>query len=150
MSDGDHSLMLAENRIEDAHNRLRYQQEFSAQGFRTLTLINGGAIIALLTYTGHSEGSDAAPDLANAFLAYTAGLVTAVSAYLAAYLSQASLMNADMMEAYRLLGIEPVTTKTGDELERTGMLGVKFGIGLSIASLLAFITGSWLALLAIS
>lgn len=150
MEDCDHNQMLAKSRIEDTHARLGFQQEFSVEGFKTLVLINGGAIIALLTYAGHSAVTPVAARLAHALLAYTAGLICAVVAYLTAYLSQASLMNFDMLEAYRLLGIEPDTKKTRDDFEKSGMRHVSLGIGLSLLSLAAFIAGSWLAMDALS
>ena len=39
--------------LEDATDRLRFQHEYSIAGFKTLILINGGAVIALLTYAGN-------------------------------------------------------------------------------------------------
>jgi hypothetical protein len=66
-----------------------------------------------------------------------------------AYLSQAALMNFDMLEAYRLFGME-IDTKRQDELEKSGMRRVRGGIVLSVVSLLSFIAGSWLAMSAIS
>lgn len=149
MSDQQHEALI-DSRLEDAHARLRYQHEYALQGFKTLTLINGGAIIALLTYAGHNPGTEFAQQMANTFLAYTAGLITAVLAYLAAYLSQSSLMNSDVLEAYRLLGVEARSKKTGDQLEQSGMRAVGWGIALSVVSLCAFIVGSWLAMRAIS
>lgn len=149
MTDVDPSRLLAETHVADASKRLQFQHDYSIEGFKTLTLINGGAIIALLTYAGHSAGSTVAKRLSEAFLAYAVGLILSVLAYLFAYLSQAELMNGDMTEAYRLLGIEADGTRR-EEFERKGMRRVHAGIGLSVLSLFAFVAGSWLAMRALS
>jgi hypothetical protein len=141
--------LLAKSRLADAALRLRYQHEFSVEGFKMLTLINGGAIIALLTYAGHSTGAMAATKLSHAFLAYTAGLVAAAFAYLAAYESQGSLMNHDVLEAYRLLGLEAKDGSTPDGYARRGMIKVYVAMSVSVLSLIAFVVGSWLAMSAL-
>jgi hypothetical protein len=54
MSDTENpQYIYARYLLDDAATRPRYQHEFSLAGFRTLILINGGAIIGLLTYAGN-------------------------------------------------------------------------------------------------
>jgi hypothetical protein len=143
-------VSLAKSRLGDASLRLRYQHEFSVEDFKMLTLINGGAIIALLTYTGHSTGTDVASKLADAFLAYTGGLVAAALAYLGAYESQGSLMNHDVLEAYRLLGFEARDGSNPDDYARRGTIKVYLAMSVCVLSLGAFIAGSWLAMSALT
>jgi hypothetical protein len=143
------AMELARRRIDDSSARLRSQHEFSVEGFKTLVLINGGAIIGLLTFAGHSAAKQLASALSRAFMGYTVGLVVAVLAYLAAYLSQAWLMNMDMHVAYKMLGIEAQDKKSQDDYLRLGMGAVRVGIGLSIISLFGFVFGSWAAIAAL-
>jgi hypothetical protein len=140
---------VAENLLRDANDRLRYQQEFSVAGFKTLILINGGAIIALLTYAGHMSGNRSASEFSGALIAYTAGLLTSVLAYLAAYFSQAQFMQDSTIRAYRLLGLEAVSTKSEDDYRRLGNVAVAVAIALCILSLSAFAFGSWSAMFAL-
>jgi hypothetical protein len=139
--------MLAERRVDDSSSRLRFQHEFAVEGFKTLVLINGGAIIGLLTYAGNKGGL--AEGFGGAFIAYAAALVASVLAYLFAYNSQAELMNGDVMEAYRLLGVPPAEKKTQKDFEDRGMIWVRLGILFSVLALVGFIAGSWLAMRAI-
>jgi hypothetical protein len=149
-SDDNPVLLLAKTRLGDASLRLRYAHEFSVEGFKTLTLINGGAIIALLTYAGHSAGTEVANKLAGAFLAYTCGLVAAVLAYLGAYESQSSLMNHDVLEAYRLLGLQAKGAEDPEGYARRGMIKVYLAMAISVLSLIGFVVGSSLAFSALS
>lgn len=150
MDDLEPQRRLAENYLRDANDRLQYQQEFSVAGFKTLILINGGAIISLLTYIGHSTGDSAAHNLATAFVAYAAGLVVAMLAYLAGYFSQANFMQDSTLRAYEQLGIEAETKKSADDFRKSGNIAVGIGVGLSVLSLTAFIAGSSFAMSALS
>src|SRR3954466_14916041 len=98
--------MLAERRVDDSADRVRFQQQYTVEGFKTLTLINGGAIIALLTYAGSKTATGVTHDFGPAFIGYAVGLALSVLAYLFAYYSQGELSNGDMQEAYRLLGLQ--------------------------------------------
>ena len=60
--------------MEDVTDRLRFQQEFSIGGFKALILINGGAVIALLTYAGNAKSRIEAASLEWAFGGYILGL----------------------------------------------------------------------------
>lgn len=141
---------LVENLLEDANERLHYQQEFSIGGFKTLILINGGAVIALLTYAGHNSDSVLATQWSGAFLAYIAGLVSAVLAYLAGYLSQASFMQESMLRAYQLLGLDAHSGKSEEDYRKSGNRAVTIGVVLCMMSLAAFVLGSWCAMSAMS
>lgn len=146
VSPGD-ARMLAERRVEDSSARLRFQHEFAVEGFKTLVLINGGAIVGLLTYAGN-KGSDT-HGFEGAFIAYAAGLVASVLAYLFAYNSQAQLMNSDIVEAYRLLGVPAATGETTKDFEDKGMVWVRLGIVFSILAVVGFTVGSWMAMKAL-
>lgn len=150
MDDVPPQLRLAENYLEDANDRLQFQHEYSIAGFKTLILINGGAVISLLTYIGHTPHGNAAHNLSRAFIGYIVGLVVAVLAYLAAYFSQANFMQDSTLRAYAQLDIQAVESKGADAYRRFGNVAVGFGVALSVLSLVAFVIGSVCAMAALS
>lgn len=128
--------------LEDATDRLRFQQEFSIQGFKTLILINGGAVIALLTYAGHADDRLVANNLPWAFGGYIFGLVTAVLAYLTAYAGQALIMQHSGSAALALITDQELDQKGQDLRLSRANLFIRLGIGLCVISLLGFVAGS--------
>lgn len=128
--------------VEDATDRLRFQQEFSVAGFKTLILINGGAVIALLTYAGNAKGTVEAASLQWSFGGYIVGLVTAVLAYLAAYAGQAHLMRHSASAALAEMGAQELDQGVQDRRERRSNLCIGFAIALCVLSLLGFVVGS--------
>lgn len=143
--------MLGEKRVDDTAERVRFQQEYAIQGFRTLTLINGGAIIALLTYLGNKQGQVAAQEFAPAFILYAIGLALSVVAYLFAYYSQEYLVTCDMQEAYKLLKVQSEEGKKEQaEAQTIGERWGKRAVLLVVASLVSFLAGSSLAMWALT
>lgn len=139
------SSPLAEHYLQDSAKRHQYQHEFALAGFKTLILLNGGAIISLLTYLGHSTVRHV-DQLSTALAFYVVGLVTVVLAYLAAYASQGAFLNASLHEAYTRLNLGGLP---GNHF-RKGMLAIIFGVGLTLLSLSSFAAGSWLAMKALT
>jgi hypothetical protein len=143
--------MLADRRIGDSADRVRFQQQYTVEGFKTLTLINGGAIIALLTYAGSKNASGVTHDFGSAFIGYAVGLALSVLAYLFAYYSQGNLANTDMLEAYRLLGLRDEKQKLEQEnLEKSGARWGNWAAILAVLSLTSFIIASGCAMEALS
>lgn len=81
--------------LEDASERLRFQNEATLAGFKTLVLINGAAVIALLTYAGNVKEAQITSQFGSAFSWYIAGLMATTVAYGCAYLSQGMFMQTD-------------------------------------------------------
>jgi hypothetical protein len=133
---------LAEFYLEDATDRLRFQQEFSLAGFKTLILINGGAVIGLLTYAGNAKARLDPGSLKWAFAGYIAGLACAVFSYLCGYLGQAQIMLHSSSAGLAEIGVAPVDQKDQDRRLRLSNVWINIAIGLCVASLLAFIGGS--------
>jgi hypothetical protein len=46
---------VTQHLLADATKRHRYRHKFSLAGFKTLILMNGGAMISLQTYLGHGQ-----------------------------------------------------------------------------------------------
>lgn len=138
-------LIVAEEKLADAQDRVRYQHEFSLAGFRSLILINGGAIIALLTYAGNALERQDAAHLQSAFLWYVVGLVTTTTAYVFAYFSQGSYMNAIYTEALQQLGLHGTgesEKRNAARIQRRGTTFICIAVLLVIASLISFVVGS--------
>jgi hypothetical protein len=132
--------------LDDSAQRHAYQHEFSLAGFKTLVLINGGAIIALLTYIGNHASGHTATAFSCAFASYAAGLVLAMIAYLAAYFSQGSFLNVTGQRAWTLLGMESADKTTPETYAARGNLWIGAGVILCVLSLVAFVLGSWSAM----
>lgn len=131
-------------------DRLRFQQEIGMATIKTTTLINGGAIVSLLTFTGNSGQQFDHNLLSGAFACFAVGLTLALLTYFAAYLSQGVLMDHDSSQSWNmqslLRGREQVYAV---EAEKEGVLGKRLiwaSIGLLLASLALFVTGAFLAL----
>jgi hypothetical protein len=135
------SLRLLER---EAEYRGESANLYAQAGLRNLMLINGGAIISLLTFLGNTRGLYDAASLRTAMIAYVAGLVAAVVAHLTAYISQ----NIALWHVHELIGA--VQTSMLDEDSEAISDKSKFvnlfilaGVLLSGVSLTAFGIGSW-------
>jgi hypothetical protein len=104
----------------------------STEGFKFCALANGGAAVALLAYLGNVAGKSApVPDVRCAMASFLAGLVLCGVAMLFAYISQLTRLNRlsrreDPSKDWRLTVV----------------------IVFTMASLIAFGCGSWLAVVA--
>ena len=137
--------LVAAYRIEDTKQRQQFQQEYTLSGFRSLILINGGAVLALLTYAGNLSDAGLARSLTWSMAAYLAGMLFAVLAHLSAYTSQNDLANSSVIEAYKLLGLKSASEKAQTFYDKRGGLLIATTIALVIASLISFAPGSYLA-----
>jgi len=72
----------------------------SLAGLKTLMLINGGAVVALLTYLGQSpQGPGLAPRVLWALGSFVAGVVFSVCAFFCSYQTQFALFNETVSPA---------------------------------------------------
>lgn len=140
--------------LADAKARLQYTHEYTLAGLKTLILINGGAIIGLLTYAGNAAAAAKAAAMGNqlgaSFAGYVLGLALAVLAYLAAYFSQSEFMHYSTLEAGRVLGVSLETKRTAKSYEKVGNWAVRLAVALAMFSLISFGVGSRYALTAVS
>lgn len=128
--------------LEDATDRLRFQHDYSIAGFKTLILINGGAVIALLTYVGNVKDGLDATNLQWAFFGYIAGLAVAMAAYLTAYLGQALIMHHSSSVALSVMGAQEADRDVQERRESKARMWIAISIGLCVSSLVAFVAGS--------
>lgn len=136
--------------LADAEQRLQYQHEYTLAGFKTLLLMNGGAIIALLTYAGNASDKVAAGQFIVAFLAYVAGLMLTAFAYLTSYTGQAHIMQDSVIQGMRWRGLDPSDDAMKVDHEKLGNAAISMGKLLAVLSLAAFIAGSGFAVAAIT
>ncbi|WP_265529105.1 hypothetical protein [Sphingomicrobium marinum] len=148
MTSGNTNKTQADHLRSDAEQRLEFQHQYTLAGLKTLQLINGGAILALLTYAGNGGTADVS-NFKVAFALYAAGLVLVTLAYLAAYASQGAYMSDSGIRAIEYDGMKAVSEKSADEYEAIGNNSVKASVGLVLASLASFIGGSYAAFLGI-
>lgn len=114
-----------------------------------MILLNGGAIISLLTYIGHTNDNGAGK-FSESFVWYVVGLVAIVLAYLTAYISQGAFLQITATEGYKTLGFQTQDGETGKNHAKSGNLAIAGGVLLCVISLLAFVAGSWSAMQALT
>ena len=152
LTDAENAKVSFDEYMKEASSRLQYQMDLAQSLLRALTLGNGGAILALLTFIGNT---DAAVDQSNiwwAFLFYGVGLVSVFSGYIAGFFSQQCFYVSTLCQAWNAQA-----TYTGQVGEHDYLTPYKRGniaLGLAIVSavlgLIGFIAGSLFALAAIT
>lgn len=140
---------LADDFLADANRRIQFQHEYTLAGFRTLILLEGGAIVALLTYAGNAAAKVKAADFGPAFGLYVVSLVLAVLGYLFAYGNQGAVSSGSVMEAHRLYGKKTDTTVTIEQWERRALIFFVLALSSVLLSLAGFVAASWFAMTAI-
>jgi uncharacterized membrane protein len=138
----------------DLLERLRFQASFAEIAWKSLTLINGGAIVSLLTFIGHENSNLNANSLWNAFAAFCLGLAFCVASILAGFLAQAYFMKSTISNAWNLKaemhGHEPRYTAEAFRQLRTGNIFEVIAIAVNVLSFLAFVVGAGFSVSAIS
>lgn len=136
--------------ITHASERLRFQQETAIAAIKALTLVNGGAIIALLTFIGNNPANYGASDLRTAFSGFAVGLGFALASYLGAYYSQSWFMHSDISAAWDYqhdMRQEPRNySEVGNTERKRGHIFQIFGLACITSSLCMFIFGAFMAL----
>jgi hypothetical protein len=101
----------------------------ASEGFKFSALINGGAAVALVAYLGNlSANAKAIPDVRCAMLAFLVGLSLCGFSLLFAYLTQLARLN-----------------DLSNRRDPTPSWQLPVAITLFTFSLIAFVTGAWLA-----
>ena len=130
------------------HQRLR--AEFAQATLRGLTLINGGAVVALFTLLGQPRVSAGSSAISLAFGLFATGLAFTLVASMASFFAQNSRLRSveiRMQEALR--AIQDGRPNRGDTRSR-GTIPEKAGVAAAILSLIMFLTGAWMALTSIN
>lgn len=138
----------------DAEKRIGYQVDLAQSALKTLTLANGGAIVALFTLLGNLDKAKLAIDpnlIWWAFAAFVIGLIATFISYFGAFFSQGFYMVSSAQEAWEkqshMLGL-PAEFDHQSPYKK-GNVAEKTGIAAAMLGLLGFIAGSGIALAAV-
>jgi len=133
---------------QEAMERLKYQVEFAQAALKNLHLVNGGAIIALLTFVGNVNEVIDKVSVFWSFVWFSAGLSLSLLAYLGAYFSQSYFMNVAFSQTWEAQHrAEGSAVKFPFERDfARGHLALTFGIGSALLSMASFIVGAFVAI----
>jgi hypothetical protein len=143
ISERDYSAFLAESQ-----DRLLYQIDLAKTLLRNLLLVNGGAVLSLLTALGNSSMRHNDRGMWWAFAWFGGGLIGALGAHFAAFYSQFHYYNGTVFQAWNAQKIAHDLKHTHDptlHFER-GDLAVRVGVAAASMSLISFVIGSLVAL----
>jgi hypothetical protein len=134
--------------------RLKIASDLAVAGLRGLTLINGGAIVALFTVLGQHSSTDLLGQLDRglmfrSFSAFAAGLVFCLVAYLAGYWSQQVISVYEQEMVHHIYAVMTDRRPAEPKFVRSGNILLYAAVTLAALSLLSFITGSSFALNAV-
>jgi len=137
--------------MSDAANRLQHQVDLGKVAVQSLTLVNGGAIVALFTLVGQ-QGIELALDperLKLAFGFFVAGLFCSLASMFGGFLSQYWYSQTSIEEAWEkqseMLGDKPKGRDFMRSYKR-GSIALAVGLCLAVLSVVSFAAGSWAAL----
>lgn len=146
------ALQDYEQQSTEALARLQYQVDYSKALLGALTVGNGGAIIALLTFIGNTGSKVDPANMQGAFGTYGAGLAFVLVAYASGFFAQLYFYNVCQKQAWNAqaeaLGTKGENEFEGDMAKANAALGA--GIVSAVASLGCFVWASLLALGAIT
>jgi hypothetical protein len=136
----------------ESSERLKYQIDLAQNCIRSLTLINGGAIVAIFTLIGNmSDRSSFLIDPARiwwAFGSFSAGLAFSIAAWFGAFFSQYHFGLCAEVQSWHEAEKMHGSSHNSDFMThyRSGSRSFAVGVTLAVLSLIAFISGSWFAL----
>lgn len=138
-----------ERQTLEAAERLRFSVAFAQSGLQALTLINGGALVALFTFVGSATALKFNfHAMWLAFACFAAALVFTMIAYLGAHLSQDQFHVSSLHGAWQLEQQLTDVAETYDPVPayRIGTISQIIAIGASLLALAGFIAGAGFAL----
>lgn len=137
--------------IAEGAERTRFQVDYSQSTLRNLQLVNGGAIVALLTFLGNNDVAFNFRGIWWAFVWFGCGLFSSLAAYLGAFFSQHFYMQVTYLQAWnaqlRARGLQEKYEIQSDH--KRGNVALACGVSLAVLSLVFFIIGAFVALLAL-
>lgn len=134
--------------IGEAGERLRFQVDFAQSVLKSLLIVNGGAIVSLLTLIGNSDASFSKRDIWWSFFWFAGGVATALAAYFGAFLSQYFFLQSTTHEAWNAqLASKAIKPRYDPKAPlRFGNRALWVAFCFAIFSLMQFVTGSFVAL----
>lgn len=123
---------------EDAIRRVESLSQFAQALWKSLMLVNGGAIVAILTFIGNTKITVDPASIWWAMACFVVGLAATMFSTLAAYICQSGYMRGS---AESLFG-EDTPTNQGEGWEWAAIAGIGAGIA-------CFLVGSFIAMSAV-
>lgn len=151
------SLKLAakahyEEQLGDAQKRLDISVSYAQAGLKSLFLVNGAAILALLTFLGNGGTLIEKGAIFWAFVWFTLGLAGSLIAYFGGYFCQSYLMQGSIIEAWNSQSFVHDMNRREDP-SKSMKVANRFNVIAvlsAVSSLVLFIAGSFVALDAIT
>ena len=136
----------------DAKSRLDHAVAIAQSAYRSLFLVNGGAIIALLTFVGHTAPAIEQRALFWSFVWFGIGLGATLAGMIAFAFSQMYYMQSSNEEAWKAQAAFHGITHDGDGTkdDQLGDATIKAAVICALIGLAMFIVGSFTALDAIT
>ncbi|MBO9518366.1 MAG: hypothetical protein J7493_09890 [Porphyrobacter sp.] len=144
--------IAAEFRFNEVRDRLNFQLGLAQSTLRNLMLVNGGALVALLTFIGNSDSYDRT-GIFKASNCFSIGLGLVLTAYFAAFWSQLAHGKDALEKARNELAGQGNADGRAPGLEDSEISGKhrqRLATLLAVLSLVAFVAGSYLAMHAIT
>jgi hypothetical protein len=140
----DISKLLYDNERQDLEERLRLQSQIGMGAVRSIFLVNGGAIIGLLTFLGNSKSDFDVRSMHTAFIWFLFGLFFAVLAPVAGFLSQTHYQRSSYREMIDMLRLRTSAAPENDHVESAGRAErwLLTGLLFVVASFACFAVGS--------
>lgn len=138
--------------FEDAKERLGHAISLGQSALRSLFLVNGGAILAMLTLVGNSNAVVEERALFWAFIWFGSGLISTLASSVLFAISQMFYMQSSNEEGWKAQAIYHATPYANDGTrdDRIGDLTMKGTIMLALLALILFLIGSFVALDAVT
>ena len=143
-----------EEHKQEVSDRLRFQVEFAQALLKSLLLVNGAAVISLLTFIGNTANEIQYDLIRWSFASFAVGITASLVSYFGAFFSQLNFMQSTAIQMWVSHGrshglIEIVNENDFKTSMRNGVISMNVGIAGAIVSILGFGAGAFLALEAI-
>jgi hypothetical protein len=136
----------------DAERRLDFADSYAHGALKSLFLVNGASIISLLTLIGNSKLDFDTRGIFWAFSWFSLGIAAALISYFCAYFCQNFYMLVSVTNAWKAkcqaLGIE--NQQDVGKYTKFGHICIGGAIAAAVLSFLLFLTGTFVALVAIT
>jgi hypothetical protein len=138
----------------DVLERLKFQAEFAQTAWKSLTLVNGGAIVALFTFIGNARPMLDQSRIWIGFVCFAVGLSTNIVSIMAGFLAQAFYMKTTTSAAWNkqaeMHGYAPQYADEQMREARIGDIWEVVAIAACVLSLVTFVIGAGFSLAGVS
>jgi len=142
------ALQDYQHQSAEAMARLQYQIDYSKALLGGLTVANGGAILALLTFIGNTGSKVHPQSMKDAFTVYGAGLAAVLIAYGCAFATQGFFYHVSQKQAWNAQ-MEALGVKGDNDFEDDAVKAGRSLAGAVIAATISLICFAWASIAAL-